>query len=249
MDRESLVQALSHEAPKELAADLVNSFFEIRQDVLTRTLGRVSAGKFVETVVQVLQHRSTGTFESRPDVERFLARNVENLTQLDDGLRVCASRIARGAYAVRNRRNIAHKAAVDPNGYDLEYLFSSARWILAELLRQTKGLSMDEAGRLIEIMHAPNKRVVEEIDGCRLVHGDFNTREEIIVLLHSHYPSRVDTDDILQSLERRSTKSVENRLRELFVAKDIHGSKSEGYRLTTAGFDKAIVLIARALDA
>lgn len=247
MNRQRLVQALNSNVPSNLAEDVVSAYLEIRQDAATRTLGRVSAGKFIETVVQILQYRALGSFDERPDVEDFLARRVEHQTSLDDGLRICAARIARSAYALRSKRGIAHKATVDANGCDLQLLHAMARWTVAELLRQSQGVSMEEAGTLIDMVHAPVNRVVEDIDGHRLIHGDFGTKEEVLVLLHSHYPEFVETDEILASLQRRKTRSVEARIRELFAMKLIHGSRAEGYRLTAAGFDAAVAAISREL--
>ena len=54
-DKEELIQSLSSKLPDELVNDLVNNFLQIKQDVATETLERSSPGKFVETVVQVLQ--------------------------------------------------------------------------------------------------------------------------------------------------------------------------------------------------
>ena len=123
MDKAVLIAALSQKLPQKLAEDLVNEFVEVRQDVATRTLGRSPSGKFVETIVQILQHLETNTYEEHPNIEQYL-KNVESRpSTLDDGLRICGARIARGMYALRSKRNILHKGNVDPNTYDLRFLF------------------------------------------------------------------------------------------------------------------------------
>jgi hypothetical protein len=55
VDSADLRSALATAMPRELADDVVGQFLEIRRDVATGTLGRASPGKFVETVVQVMQ--------------------------------------------------------------------------------------------------------------------------------------------------------------------------------------------------
>src|SRR5207249_2219977 len=105
-----------------------------------------------------------------------------------DGLRVCAARIARSIYTLRNKRNIAHKSDIDPNSFDLAFINQGASWIMAELLRNASGISMQEAGALIELVQAPVGTLVEEIDGTRLVHADVGLQGEVLILLHSHYP-------------------------------------------------------------
>jgi hypothetical protein len=248
VDRDRLAAALANVMPLGLAEDLVDNFLTIRQDAATRTYGRAAPGKFVETVVQGLQHMSAGQHDTSPKVEDFLKNRVEYQTWLDDGLRICAARISRATYALRSKRSIAHKGAIDPNSYDLDFVHSAARWILAELLRLSQGLAMEEAGALIEMVHAPVSRLVEEIDGHRLVHGNFSVRDEVLVLLHSHYPDHVSVASILKSLDRQKPASVRNRINELYRAKLTQGTAQKGYRLTTPGFDEAVDVIKKAIS-
>ena len=104
---------------------------------------------------------------------------------------------------------------------------------------------MQEAGALIELVQAPVGTLVEEIDGTKLVHADVTVREEILILLHSHYPDAVPVADVLRSLSRRSDNTVRKRLRELHAAKLAHGDAKLGYRLTQTGYAAAIEVIRR----
>ena len=52
MDETRLASALSNLFGPELAHDLVKEYVNIRIDYATKTFGRASAGKFVETFVQ-----------------------------------------------------------------------------------------------------------------------------------------------------------------------------------------------------
>ena len=248
MDRARLISALSSGIPANLSADLVDAFLTIRADAATRTLGRAAPGKFVETVVQILQHLATGAHDAQPSVDEFLKSKAENLVGLDDGLRIVAARVARATYTLRNKRNIAHKTNIDPSVYDLAFLHAAARWVITELLRQSQGLTMDEAGALIDMVHAPVGRLVEEIDGRRIVHGDLTISDELLVLLHSHYPDHVPTKAITESLDRRSAGAVRNKLRELYDDKLVQGDGKKGYRLTTVGFDRAAAIIAEMIS-
>jgi hypothetical protein len=242
MDRNRLVSALATGIPQQLAEDLVDSFLKVRQDTASHTVGGAAPGKFVESLVQVLQHLATGTYDAAPSVERFLKDRAEQHTNLDDGLRICAARLNRATYALRNKRNIAHKGAVDPNVYDLRLIHSACQWTVSELLRLTQRLTMTEAGALIELIHAPIGTLVEEIDGRRLVYGSFSTSDEILVFLHSHYPNALESVEIVANLDRRNPKSVRARLAELSKQKLIQ-STSKGYRLTSPGFNAALSAI------
>ncbi len=242
MDRDRLVSALATGIPQQLAEDLVDSFLEIRHDTASHTVGGTAPGKFVESVVQVLQHLATGMYDATPNVERFLKDRAEQHTTLDDGLRICAARLNRATYALRNKRNIAHKGSVDPNIYDLRLIHSACQWTVSELLRLTQGLTMTEAGALIELVHAPVGTLVEEIDGRRLVHGSFSIRDELLIFLHSHYPNAIETTEIATNLDRRKPQSIRARLAELSKEKLIQAT-SNGYRLTSPGFNAALTAI------
>ena len=234
MDEARLAAALSGLLGPTLAADLAGDLVKIRRDCATRTLERTAPGKFVETFVQCLQHIDTGTYDAKPSVDDYLSKKVEN-TSTPEGLRICAARVARSMYTFRNKRNIAHKNDVDTNTHDLAFTHQGATWITAELLRHATGVSMQEAGALIELVQAPVGTLVEEIGGTRLVHADVPVKTELLILLHSHYPDAVAVDSVLRSLSRRSAGTVRNRLRDLHTEKLAHGDAKSGYRLTQAG--------------
>jgi hypothetical protein len=243
MDKTRLAQALAGLLGQALAKELSADFVKLRQDSATATLERASPGKFVETFVQCLQQMATGKYDSKPDVDGYLSKKAENETALPEGLRICAARLARSIYTFRNKRNIAHKNPVDPNTFDLALAHQAAAWIMAELLRSASGVSMQEAGALIELVQAPVGKLVEEIDDVRLVHADVSVKSEILILLHSSYPERVPVPKLLHSMSARSPGSVKNRLGELRTAKLLHGDAKNGYRLTQAGHSAALAEI------
>lgn len=245
MGRDTLVSALTGAVPKELAEDLVDAFLEMRRDVATGTLGRSAPGKFVESFVQVLQQLARSSYDARPSVDECLRNAESNMAAIDDGLRVCAARAARSMYTLRNRRNIAHKGAVDPNNYDLRFLLASAQWIMAELIRSQSGLSMEDAGKLIAAVSSPVGGLVEDVSGKRIVHANVSVREEILVLLHSFYPEPTLATDVVAHLDRRASGSVRNELRRMWQSKEAEFNGKMGYSLTKTGLQAAIAVIAR----
>jgi hypothetical protein len=238
MDEKRLAQSLASYLDPSLAAALAADFIKIRQDYATKTLERASPGKFVETFVQCLQWIATGAYAAKPDVDVYL-KNAEHETKLPDGLRFCGSRTARTIYTLRNKRNIAHKSEIDPNTVDLGFIHQAAAWIMAELIRSATGITMQEAGALIELLQMPVGELVEDIDGTRLVHAEVTVRGEILILLHSHHPARVGVADVLSSMSGRSAGSVRNELGRLRAKKLVHGDAQAGYRLTAPGHHAA----------
>lgn len=241
---EELAKALGNGVPSVLAKELVSDFLTIRQDVASSTLGRSAPGKFVETAVQVLQYLDSGEYDEKPDVDGFLRSIQTRASSLDDGLRICTARVARSMYALRSKRSIAHKGAVDPNRYDLQYLHHAAQWILTEITRSVCGLSMDEAGKLVERIQTPVGGLVEDFGERMIVLADLSTREEILVLLQRRYPEPLTAQQLVDSIDRRTRKTVTNARRSLWRDKLIEGDPKTGYRLTRLGLREAIAVIA-----
>ena len=243
MDEQRLVRSLTGLLDPALAHDLVSHYIKIRQDCVTRTFERASPGKFVETLVQSLQSISRGSYDAKPDVDAFLNSRIENEETLPDGIRFCVGRVARAMYTLRNKRNIAHNGEVDPNSMDIIFLHQAATWIMAEMIRCSSGVTMEEAGGIIRMIQVPLGTLVEEIDGIRLVHAQVSVRSEILILMHSYYPDHVELQHILNSLISRDSAYVRRCLNELKANKIIVGENTTGYKLTTAGHSAAVAEI------
>lgn len=247
MNLEDLTQTLSGLVGQRLANDLVQSFAELRQDVRTGTLGRSGAGKFVEGFVQALQHIEGGspTKGVAPRVDDFLRGLESRASTLDDGLRICAARVARSMYALRNKRSIAHTGDVDTNTADLRYLYAAAQWILAELVRHCAGISMEAAGKLVAEIQVPVTPLVEVHRNRRLVLARLTTQEELLVLLHSVYPERRTIAYLIDSVDRRDESTVRKAARKLWEERLIEGTGREGFYLTLMGYREAEKVISR----
>jgi hypothetical protein len=243
MDAKRLANALSGLIGTKLAGELVADFIKIGQDLATKTLERASSGKFVETFVQCLQQIANGSYDQKPNVDEYLNRKAELESKLPEDLRICAARIARAMYTLRNKRNVAHKGQIDPNTIDLAFAHHGSSWIMAELLRNATGLSMQEAGELITLVHAPVGPLIEEIDGTHLVLAKVSVRVELLILLQSHYPSVLPVSEILKCLDRRNPRTVKVGIRRLYTEKLAHGTTEDGYRLTQTGHSAAVAEI------
>ena len=186
MTASQLTDELRKYLPSELAADLVNQFMSIRIDVTTETLERAAPGKFVETVVQVLQYLASGTYSKSfksGEVEDFLKNTEARPVNLPEDLRIVLTRVARGMYSLRSKRGIAHKSAIDPNIYDLRYLYFAAQWVLCEITRHILSADMDTAVKLVEFIQVPPSSLVEDFGDKRLVLREGRAEEELIILL------------------------------------------------------------------
>ena len=240
MDEARLALAVASLVGEPLARDLARDFLKLRGDVSSGLLERASAGKFVESYVQCLRRITSGQSGATTEhIDHYLKNQAEQETSLPDGLRLCGTRIARSIYTMRNKRNIAHKAEIDPNRIDLEFTYHGATWIMAELIRCASGVTMDEAAALIRLVSAPIGTLVEEIDGVRMVHANVSLRVEILLLLHSHHPDPV-TSTQFREWTGKAPSAVRSRLSELRKQRLVVGDRSKGFRLTSPGYSQAV---------
>lgn len=242
MKTEDLISGLSKSIEPSLARDLVQDFIELRKDCQTLTFGRASFGKFVETLVQVLQFLETSKFDKKPKCDFYLKNLESSSSTLPDDLKLCCSRIARSTYTLRNKRNILHKGEVDPNVYDLNYAYSACQWILSEIVRYSINSDKALAGRMIDYIQIPISVIVEEFGDRRIVYGNLTVEKELLVLLHSYYPEPIALKDIQKSMDRRSKSAISNNLTKLWGDRLVHRD-ADGYKLTQPGFKKAVTII------
>lgn len=238
MDAKEIIIELSKSIQTSLASDLVKEFLELRKDLQTLTLSRASAGKFIETVVQVFEYLETGSFSTQPSVDAYLKGLEARPTTLNDDIRITLSRIARATYTLRNKRNILHKGQVDTNIYDLKFIYSCAQWVLTEIIRHYITNDIHKAGEIVEFIQLPVNSVIESIDGRKIIHAKLSVKEEILVLLYSYYPERLTELEIGKSLDRRAKNSIYKGLRALWDEKLIHENQKL-FTLTQSGFAKA----------
>lgn len=246
MDAGELEQALAANLPAELAKDLASEFVEIRRDVATLTLGRGAPGKFVESTVQALQAlENAGAYDNSPAVDKYLRELESRASSLPDGLRICASRLARSMYAIRSKRDIVHKGDVDQSIYDLKLLYAGSQWIITELLALSQGISGEHAASLVARVQLPAGELVEAIGDRRIVHGDMSIPEEVLTLLNSYYPTPVSSGVVFEALDRRARGSVANSLRDLWASKAIHRTEDKLLALTNEGVRQAVQVALR----
>jgi hypothetical protein len=242
VDAAALRTALATAMPPELADDLLVQFLDIRRDVATATLGRSSPGKFVETAVQVMQAmENAGTYDAQPKVDTYLKNIESRMSMLPDGLRICAARLARSMYALRSKRNIVHKAQIDPGVYDLRLLYAGAQWILAEFLALASSVNGDEAARLVAEVQLPAGELVEAIDGRKIVHAEMSVRDETLVLLMTAHPEPITVTELSRSMDRRNPGSVRAMVGVLWQEKLVHRGADKRIVLTEPGLRAAIV--------
>ena len=246
MTPNAVVQEISKAIPQELAKDIVNSFLSIRSDASNNVLERSSPGKFVETIVQILQYLDTGCFSvsfKAGQIDDYLKNAESRPHDLSPNLKLVVTRVARAMYSLRNSRGIVHKGEIDPNTFDLRFLYYTAQWVLSEIIRHILEADIEKVGELIEYVQFPLTTNVEDFGDRRLVLPDLTVKSEILVLLHHYYPDRTAVSQLRLDMRLRTPKTVTNILSSLRKSKQIEGDSHRGYKLTHLGFQDALSLL------
>lgn len=249
MTPDEISAALRKSLPESLSDELVEHFVSIRTDIRTGTVGGSAPGKFVETVVQVLQFMDSGSYETLPKVDQYLKNLESRPSTLSDDLRITLARVSRAMYTMRNKRSIAHKNGIDPNLYDLKILHGSAQWVLSEIVRFSTGIDVEVAGKLVEFIQTPVDRLVEDFGDKRVVLLSGAALEELLVLLRHYYPNSVGTGQIHNDMNRRKPPAISTAIKKAYDQRLIEGSRKSGYILTAWGFQASTdVAIKNAMD-
>ncbi len=249
MTNSELIKELRAKLPEELATDLVSQFASIRADVATATLEKATPGKFVESVVQVLQYVATGTYSQSfksGELDDFLKNAEARPLALPPDLRTVVTRVARGMYSLRSKRGIVHKGGIDPNVYDLRYLFFAAQWVLSEIIRHVLSTEMETAARLVEFIQVPVTPLVEDFGDKRIVLREGTSMKELLILLLYYYPEYIMVPQLKTDMNRRAKSTVSNTIKSAYAKRLVEGDGKTGYKLTSLGYQQATEIVKRA---
>lgn len=200
-----LDQALAG-VPAQFRSKISGSFIDLRKRAREGQLDAagISAGKFCESVLRLLQQEVKGSFVAfgKPipnfaDACRDIITGTS--TTIPESLRVIVPRALVFVYTMRNKRGIGHVGGdVDANGIDLATMVRVADWTVCELIRHYHGLSLEEAQDLVDTLALREIPDIWEVGGRKRVLRDGLTKqEESLLLLYSETTRSVPAEDLL----------------------------------------------------
>lgn len=238
--------------PPEIADDLITYFLHLSDELRHKNLEKSSCGKFVETIVQMLQALDSNRKDYDKSVknvdDQLRKYETKSINGVPNESRVALLRVARSVYCLRSKRSIIHKNDIDPNQYDLNYIHDSAKWIVTELVRLATGKPMEEAKLLIEGVQRPVYPIIEEIMGRPLVlDTTVNMTEEALLVLFNEYTKEntMAYADEYTAMDRRKPGAIRTVMGRLKKSRLVEGDSQRGFRLTRTGVKAAVAVIER----
>src|SRR6266566_2569943 len=144
--------------PSQFRPKIIKPFLDVKKRLAEgndETLG-LSAGKFCEAVLRLLQHeilQSSIPFGQKiPDVSVECRKLIESpKTAGPESLRIVMPRAIIFIYTLRNKRGIGHVGGdVDANHIDAMTMARTCDWIMCELIRINHNLSLEEAQDIVD---------------------------------------------------------------------------------------------------
>ena len=220
MNPESILKA---KFPSEVIDALLNAYREIEHNF---ALGKwkaseLDAGHFVEAARRILEHallgKATPIGKDLPKFNEAALKTYEQATG-DESLRILIPRILWSIFGIRNKRGVGHIGPVSPNEMDSALIVGNAKWVLAEFIRLSSGLTVSETqARVDEIVERKIGLLWKHGSITRVLSTTATAKEKILLLLYDESPQMLSR---LQSAVEYSNRSEFKR-----IVKELHSKR------------------------
>jgi hypothetical protein len=201
----SPLEAALANVPADFRGRIAKSYLELktRHAENKHDAAGVSAGKFCESVVRLLQHELKKPVTPFGQQLTNVASECDSFAQVpktvgNDSLRIVIPRAVALLYTLRNKRGIGHVGGdVDANAIDGVTIARVADWIVCELIRVFHQLSLEEADALIASLATRDVPDVWEVGGKkRVLRDDLDFKQKTLLLLYSSTEPAVLAEDL-----------------------------------------------------
>jgi hypothetical protein len=162
----------------------------------------LSAGKFCESVIRLLQQEIAG--KATPfgkHIANFpgeCKKIIDQQSQQPESLRVIIPRALVFLYTLRGKRGIGHVGGdVDANEIDAATVMRVCDWIVCELIRCYHELSLEEAQAIVDSLAERQLPDIWEVAGKkRVLRQRLNYKQKTLVLAYSEQQSGILSEDL-----------------------------------------------------
>ena len=224
---------------------LIDTYLEVKRSHIEANYesAGLSAGKFCEVLVRLLQNEITGSntafgkpIQNMADECRKLITTQNNT--VSESIKIIIPRALVFLYTMRNKRGIGHIGGdIDANSIDSATISRTADWILCELIRVYHKMPIEEAQDLIDGISIKSIPIVWEVAGKKRVLKDgLTAKQKALLLLYSEPESSVLTEDLCSWVEYAPNMFANRVLNELHKKKLIeYDQESEIVYLSPKG--------------
>jgi hypothetical protein len=177
--------------PADVVDALLAAYTEIESNF---ALGKwkaseLDAGHFVEAARRMLETKLFGSHtQIGTTLPYFNDNELKRYEQATGGhadeYRILIPRVLKSIYGIRNKRNVAHVGVVSPNEMDATLILYSAKWVLAEFLRQASGMSLADAQKAVDTIIERRLSVLWKHKGLTRVLAKIKAPAQVLVLLY-----------------------------------------------------------------
>lgn len=190
MNKIDLIKLLTLQYPSDLAERVIWSFFDIGENYSLEKwkYQGLEAGHFVENIRRLIEFE---LFSEPIDFSKRL--NNFNYWELqryewwtwDDSYRMLIPQALKVIYSIRSKRWIWHSTSFIANKIDATLILSSAKWILAEIIRMNSSLDIETTTKLVEDIVDKKIDIIWDIEWkSRILKNEISTEKKILLLLY-----------------------------------------------------------------
>ncbi|MEO8505378.1 MAG: hypothetical protein ABI609_15890 [Acidobacteriota bacterium] len=197
--------------PSKFRKRIVDSYAEIKRRHREAVSGAsldaagLSAGKFCESVIRLLQHALTGDstafgkhIPNFPDACRQLI--TLDASTGPESLRILIPRALVFLNTMRGKRGIGHVGGdVEANSIDLATIVRICDWVMCELIRIYHDLPIENAQAIVDSLAAKEVPLVWEVGGKkRVLRPGLNFKQKVLLLLYSQADSAALAEEVFE---------------------------------------------------
>jgi len=197
----------------KLVDNLLKFYLQLKQwsSLGQHEQSQLSAGKFVEIVIRILQYITEGNYTPLNKTVSLdsLSRKLQVLPAKSnpESIRIHIPRTLRTIYDIRNKRGVAHVGDISPNLMDATFVVSSCDWVIAELIRQYFVGDPNEAYKIINSVVEKKVPLIEEFESdLKLLTPKAIVTDKILLILYKKYPKYVSMSDLKKWINKPSSQ-------------------------------------------
>lgn len=247
----SAEQVLKARFPSDVVDALLSAYREIESNFALKRwkASELDAGHFVEAARRMLEHVLTGSHTPiAAPISKFTDQVLKAYEQAqgDESYRMLIPRALKAIYNIRNKRGVGHIAGVSPNEMDATYILYTVKWVLAEFVRLSSGLSVPDTQKIVDALVERRLSVLwKEGDVTRVLDTKMRAVDQILVLLYDRSPQSVE--ELRAAVEYKNATKFKQLVKELHRKRHLYRQPDDLCVISPTGLAAAERLLQKAV--